>query len=225
MASKSKPVRRYLKIPYDILRRADISLVDKVVYAHIFGFGLRGCWASNASIGQAICVSPNTVSRSVVRLYKTGAIYVHNGESFYRTMWAVSHPAVADAMFLPYQHNNIGKHQAMYNGQKDSSLLHQNGEVACQNGGRLHQNGEVTSPNWCGNKKETTKELKKETTATSSPSPVKRATPSLRTIPKVRLSPAEEQRRKDEQKQRLRQQSPRPRFSDQTSQYGSVIED
>ena len=41
---KDARVERYLKIPYHILNIETLDLREKVLLAHIYSFGQKGCW-------------------------------------------------------------------------------------------------------------------------------------------------------------------------------------
>ena len=52
MAGGKKTTERYLKIPYHILNIAELGLSEKVLLAHIYSFGDKGCWQSNATLAD-----------------------------------------------------------------------------------------------------------------------------------------------------------------------------
>jgi hypothetical protein len=41
---KREPKELYLNVPYQILNIPDLSLCEKVLLAHIYSFGEKGCW-------------------------------------------------------------------------------------------------------------------------------------------------------------------------------------
>ncbi|RKY24114.1 MAG: hypothetical protein DRP62_04505, partial [Planctomycetota bacterium] len=80
MAVKSKvkktPRERYLAIPYHILNLSDIGLCQKVLLAHIYSFGQKGCWQSNKTLAEIFMVSAKTTSRWISTIHKH--IYIRN---------------------------------------------------------------------------------------------------------------------------------------------------
>lgn len=99
MGGKSKvkraPGDRYLAIPYHILNLRNIGLCEKVLLAHIYSFGQRGCYQSNKTLADIFMVLPGTISRWIadVRTH----LYIKNPKGYYRTMWAKTHPEVQAA--------------------------------------------------------------------------------------------------------------------------------
>lgn len=102
MSGKSKSKRdsaeRYLKIPYFILNLRGIGLCQKILLAHIYSFGQKGCYQSNKILAEIFMVSPNTISRWIAHVRKY--LYVKNPKGYYRTMWAKAHPDVQAAAVL-----------------------------------------------------------------------------------------------------------------------------
>ena len=90
-AKKDKAVsrERYLKLPYSILNLRGIRLMDKVLLAHFHSFGEKGCWQSNATLGEMFMVSPYAVTRSIGNLKHQGLITIKSPKGCYRTIWAV----------------------------------------------------------------------------------------------------------------------------------------
>jgi len=56
-AGKKKPKELYLKIPYHILNITDVNLCEKVILAHIYSFGEKGCWQP---------IRPNKLERAML---------------------------------------------------------------------------------------------------------------------------------------------------------------
>jgi len=100
MSGKSKHKRkaadRYLAIPYHILNLLGIGLCQKVLLAHIYSFGQKGCYQSNKTLADIFMVSPCTISWWItdVRTH----LYIKNPKGYYRTMWAKAHPEVQAAV-------------------------------------------------------------------------------------------------------------------------------
>ena len=92
MTAKKAQKELYLKIPYHILNLQGIGLSEKVLLAHIYSFGVKGCWQSNATLAEIFMTSPCTVSRWVANIRKF--ILIRNPKGYYRTLWAKSHPDV-----------------------------------------------------------------------------------------------------------------------------------
>jgi len=82
----------YLKIPAHILNLPQIGFCKKVLLAHIYNFGAKGCQQSNQTMGQIFMVTPRTIERwlSAIKNF----ILVWSAKGYYRTMWAKSHPQV-----------------------------------------------------------------------------------------------------------------------------------
>jgi hypothetical protein len=96
MSGKSKVKKgrrdRYLAITYSILNLRGIGLCQKVLLAHIYSFGQKGCYQSNETLAEIFMVSPYTISRWIAHVRKY--LYVKNPKGYYRTMWAKAHPEV-----------------------------------------------------------------------------------------------------------------------------------
>jgi hypothetical protein len=85
-----KPVERYLKIPDHILGIRDLAPGEKMLLAHIYSFGVKGCWQSNQTLAETFMTSPRAIQRWLTGI--KNSIIVRNGKGYYRTMWAKSHP-------------------------------------------------------------------------------------------------------------------------------------
>jgi len=82
----------YLKIPVHILNLRQISADEKMLLAHIYSFGAKGCWQSNQTLVDIFMVSTDTVSRWIAKIRTF--IYLKNAKGYYCTIWAKSHPQV-----------------------------------------------------------------------------------------------------------------------------------
>jgi hypothetical protein len=82
----------YLKMPAHILNLTQIGLCEKVLLAHIYSFGEKGCWQSNKTLAEIFMTNTRTVSRWINKI--RNFIYVKNPKGYYRTLWAKSHPQV-----------------------------------------------------------------------------------------------------------------------------------
>ena len=109
MADTRKPKERYLKIPYHILNISQLGLSEKVLLAHIYSFGTKGCWQGNSTLGEMFFVEGRTISRWVARLKKDGHVLWVHPKGRYRTIWAKSHPDVRAAATLSYIGEQISK--------------------------------------------------------------------------------------------------------------------
>lgn len=85
MTKKKTQIEPYLKIPYHILNLTDIGLAEKVLLAHIYSFGEKGCWQSNQTLAEIFMVSRPTISRWLKRIRKF--CYIKNPKGYYRTIW------------------------------------------------------------------------------------------------------------------------------------------
>ena len=92
--TKTRSKERYLKIPNHILNLCGISLAEKVLLAHFYSFGPKGCWQSNATLREMFMTSPSSISRSIAALKKAGLIAIRAPKGWHRTIWAMSHPEV-----------------------------------------------------------------------------------------------------------------------------------
>ena len=103
IAGETVEKERYLKIPYHILNIPHLDLCEKVLPAHIYSFGEKGCWQSNETLGEIFMVSPSTVSRWLGRIKQF--LYVKNPKGYYRTVWAKSHRDVREAVEVHFSRN------------------------------------------------------------------------------------------------------------------------
>ena len=99
--AKKQVRQRYLAIPYQILNLCDIGLCQKVLLAHIYSFGVKGCYQSNKTLSKVFMVSPDTISRWISEL--RGYIYIKSPKGYYRTIWAKSHQQVQEAARSHYK--------------------------------------------------------------------------------------------------------------------------
>jgi len=125
MASGKKTTERYLKIPYHILNIAELGLSEKVLLAHIYSFGTKGCWQGNDTLGEMFFVDGRTISRWLARLKKSGYVLWVHPKGRYRTIWAKSHPDVSAAASLSYIGEQISK-EAVVTGHAAKILQGQN---------------------------------------------------------------------------------------------------
>jgi len=82
----------YLKIPAHVLNLTKIGLCEKVLLAHIYSFGEKGCWQSNETLAEIFMTNTRTIRRWINKI--SNFIYLKNPKGYYRTLWAKSHPQV-----------------------------------------------------------------------------------------------------------------------------------
>ena len=110
-ASKDHWKERYLKIPYHILNIETLDLREKVLLAHIYSFGQKGCWQSNATLAKIFMTSPRTIKRWLAKIIRAGLVQIKSPKGYYRTIWAKSHPEVRAAAVLYYRGKKIDARQ------------------------------------------------------------------------------------------------------------------
>jgi len=86
---KKKPQQElYLKVPYHIFNITKLGAAEKMLLAHIYSFGEKGCWQSNKTLSNMFMTTERTISRCLSRLKPF--IYVKKPKGYYRTIWAKS---------------------------------------------------------------------------------------------------------------------------------------
>ena len=93
-AQPGRHIQPYLKIPAHILNLPNLALSEKVLLAHIYSFGARGCWQSNATLARVFHTSDRTISRWLAALLRAKLLLAKNPKGYYRTLWVLSHPDV-----------------------------------------------------------------------------------------------------------------------------------
>lgn len=101
MSKSKKQIEPYIKLPSHILNLTDITNKEKLLLAHIYSFGKKGCFQSNKTLAAIFMVSPATISRWLTKIKKY--LYVKNPKGYYRTLWVKSHPAVAQTVKQGYK--------------------------------------------------------------------------------------------------------------------------
>jgi hypothetical protein len=122
---KKEPTELYLKIPYHILNITGLGLCEKVLLAHIYSFGEKGCWQSNATLGTMFFAQGRTISRWLAQLKKNGLVLWVHPKGRYRTIWAKSNQKVKTAATLLYMGEQISK-EAVISGHAATILQRQN---------------------------------------------------------------------------------------------------
>ena len=110
MAKKAaRPEERYLKVPNHILNIEDLGQGEKMLLAHIYSFGRKGCWQSNETLGKLFFRKTRTITEWVGKLKKGRHILWRHPKGYYRTLWAKSHPDVKGTDTLLYRDGEISK--------------------------------------------------------------------------------------------------------------------
>ena len=94
-------------VPYHILNIEGLGGYEKLLLAHIYSFGKKGCWQSNETLAKMYNTSPGTISRWISKIKKY--TYVKCPKGYYRTLWAKSHPEVIESIKLYYRGREISK--------------------------------------------------------------------------------------------------------------------
>ncbi len=114
MAEKhQKTEERYLKMPNLILNIEGLGEGEKMLLAHIYSFGRKGCWQSNETLGKMFFRKPRTISLWVANLKEGRHILWLHPKGYYRTLWAKSHPDVQGSERLCYRDGEISKTQVI----------------------------------------------------------------------------------------------------------------
>ena len=106
---KKQPTENYLKMPNHILNIEGLGKGEKMLLAHIYSFGTKGCWQSNETLGKMFFRKTRTISLWVSNLKKGGHILWLHPKGYYRTLWAKSHPEVIQAETLSYRDKEVSK--------------------------------------------------------------------------------------------------------------------
>jgi len=96
MPDKKQKTELYLKVPYKILNISGISLAEKLLLAHIYSFGAKGCWQSNKTLAEMFMTRDRTIRRWINNISKY--LHIKNPKGYYRTIWSKSHPDVKGCM-------------------------------------------------------------------------------------------------------------------------------
>jgi len=174
MAAKKTPRELYLKIPYHILNIRALGLCEKVLLAHIYSFGEKGCWQSNATLAKIFMTSPRTVSRWVANLSCSGLIQKKSPKGYYRTMWAKSHPNVKQASHLWYRKQEVQNPDRETPVHRAKTCI----EGTTKLRGQCAKSGNRLRKNWRTTNNKTIKETTVKTTAPPSP-PLPKGAPAV----------------------------------------------
>lgn len=108
-AEKAKPKEPYLKVPYHILNIRDLGFAEKMLLAHIYSFGEKGCWQSNETLAKIFMTKPRTVRRWLAKIVDADCVLIKSPKGYYRTIWARSHPDVRSIAELHYRGKAVSK--------------------------------------------------------------------------------------------------------------------
>ena len=99
----------YLKIPYHILNIPTLRPTEKVLLAHIYSFGAKGCWQSNKTLATMFMITPRTITKYIANLQKKDLVQINCPKGYYRTIHAKSHPDVKAGSKFKYKCKEVEK--------------------------------------------------------------------------------------------------------------------
>ncbi len=99
----------YLKIPYHILNIPKLRPAEKVLLAHIYSFGAKGCWQSNETLATMFMITPRTITKYIANLQKKGLVQIDCPKGYYRKIHAKSHPDVKAGSQFKYKCKEVEK--------------------------------------------------------------------------------------------------------------------
>jgi hypothetical protein len=102
MQKEKKKNQDGLWLPNVILNLFDIDEGCKILLAHFYSFGEKGCYQSNKTLAQIFMISVRTICNRIARLNKY--LYIKCPKGYYRTIWVKSHPQVSE--FMKQRFNN-----------------------------------------------------------------------------------------------------------------------
>ncbi len=105
MTEKSKKKNKNgggLWLPNEILNLFDIDESCKMLLAHFYSFGTKGCYQSNKTLAQIFMTTARTITRRISKIEKY--LYLKNPKGYYRTIWVRFHPKVSE--IRPERFNN-----------------------------------------------------------------------------------------------------------------------
>jgi len=167
-------------MPYHILNMDKLGLGEKLLYAHIYSYGRKGCWQANETIGQMFRVCERTVTTWVANLKKAGCILWAHPKGRYRTIWARTHPDVKAARKLLYMGQEISK-DAVITGQAGRILPGRNLPGPVEENCRVTRQFDCNQPgrNLLHTNNTTKKDTTKKTKAAPAPLPAGGQAPAL----------------------------------------------
>jgi hypothetical protein len=123
MGDKNKKTKEpYYLVPMHIFDIAELNGDQKLLLAHIYSFGIKGCWQSNETLGKIFRTSARTISKWISKLKKSKLVYWVHPKGRYRTFWAKTHPDVASFDELLYMNEKISK-KSVIEGHAEEILL------------------------------------------------------------------------------------------------------
>jgi len=129
-------------MPNHILNIEGLGKGEKMLLAHIYSFGRKGCWQSNETLGKLFFRKARTISTWIGNLKQGRHILWLHPKGYYRTLWAKSHPDVGGSDTLLYRDGEISKTKVIYV-ITESIPLRRNQRSDCA------ENGEVSAPKDC----------------------------------------------------------------------------
>ena len=96
MQKSQKKNHEGLWVPNEILNLFDVDEACRLLLAHFYSFGAKGCYQSNKTLAEIFMTSECTISRRIKKLAKY--IFIKNPMDYYRTIWARLHPQVSEAI-------------------------------------------------------------------------------------------------------------------------------
>jgi hypothetical protein len=82
MELKKSSKQAGLWIPNSILNIAGINAGEKMLLAHFYSFGAKGCWQSNKTLAEIFMTTERTVSSWISRIRRH--LCVKNPKGYYR---------------------------------------------------------------------------------------------------------------------------------------------
>ncbi len=109
MQKEKKKNQDGLWLPNVILNLFDIDDSCKLLLAHFYSFGEKGCYQSNKTLAQIFMATARTITRRISRLEKY--LHIKNPKGYYRTIWVKSHPQVSEIMRQRFNNQQRGVRQ------------------------------------------------------------------------------------------------------------------
>ena len=123
MEKKKKKKKEYdgLWMPNAILNIYGLDAGCKMLLAHFYNFGTKGCYQSNKTLAEIFMTSECTISRRIKKLSEY--ILIKNPKGYYRTVWVKIHPQVNESIKIYNKEKNKSNR---ISGQNESASLRLN---------------------------------------------------------------------------------------------------
>lgn len=177
-----KPQEHYLAIPNHIqnIPKDKLGRGPKELLAHIYSFGIKGCWQNNETLGKMFFVRPRTISLWIAKLKKGRHILWKSPKGYFRTLWAKSHSEVRVATKLLYRGQEIPKAEIISGLAKPAPLRRKLPSECAENCEVITQkNGIPLRRKLLHTNNTTKKDINKDTSATPAPLPAGGQVPAL----------------------------------------------